>query len=399
MYVTVLSRDPEICAAVSTSLRSLGVPHGAHQAYDKTILQNEPAKSAGADHLVLVQLTSTTQDSQAITQLLRLGEGKFRVVGMGRSVSSDHLLNIIRAGAIDYVDLNHDIPRQIVHLFERVQDSGGSRGPSTIYLPVVAPSGGCGATFLITNLACALANLNFTVCLLDLKVCGGDSAAMLKLTPRHTFQSLVKKGEAIDSVMLGECLLQHDSGVQLLASPEPLALTSHTNVNHLKRIVETAGQKFSFVLYEVDTYLLHEAMELIQRGDRIVIPVRLDFVSVYRAKRYLDLLRHAGVPAERPLVIANRTGRPNELLVERVEEVLGVAVEHEVPEDAKLANISVNIGMPITISHPQSILSQRIFALARCLSRQEQGEPAGPHTSRWWHPVRRLASILGTHLT
>ena len=399
MYVTVLCRDPEVCSTIASSLRILGIPHSIDPSIDGELLQRGVSQSSPQGHLVLLHLASTPQDPAAIEQLVRLGRDQFRVVGLGRDLSSDRILEIIRAGAVDIVDLNHDLLNQLAHLLQRVQSTQSRNGPAPVLLPVIAPSGGCGATFIITNLACALAKLGHSVCLLDLKLCGGDLAAHLKLSPRHTFQSLAKRGNEIDAQMLEECLLRHESGVHLLASPEPFADIHHRDVSCLKRIIQTAGQKFSFVLYEIEGSLCHESPDLLKLGDRILIPLRMDFVSVYRAKRYLDFLRLAEVAEDGPLLVASRAGRPRDLLVQKVEEVLGQKVEHQIPEDAELANMSVNIGMPVTISHPQSALSQRIFQLARSLT--SQAVPAGPPAShsRWWQPMRTLASYLGAYVT
>lgn len=398
MFISVISHDPEIRESLANCVRGLGIPNRLHSETAVNAMGLSLSDIPAGEHFVLLHFASPQLNCHAVRELLRVGQGRFRVIGVGGPLSSERLLEVIRAGAVDYISLQDGIPDQLTQILSRVQETR-TQLPirvDPIYLPIVAPSGGCGATFVAANLACAIASLGESVCALDLKLSGGDLSALLKLSPRHSFQSLARRGDDIDATMLKECLVRHECGVHLLASPEPFSEPFNHSTTYLARIVHTAGQTSTFVLYELEDYLLNESIDLLKLGTYILMPLRMDFISVYRARRCIDYLLRSDISRDRIVLVASRSGRPKDLVVEKVEEVLGLPLKHSIPEDPELANTSVNIGMPVVLSDPKAELSASIFQLARSVARHEgRGEALQPR-SRWWKSMHTIATMFGT---
>jgi pilus assembly protein CpaE len=397
MHITILSHNPTVCSLLSNSLGAMRISHGAYSTMDGSTLRAEMARTGPSVHLVVLDVSvAEADDAAAIAQLRKLGGDQFRVVATGGPLDSEGMLKLIRAGAFDYLDITRDISEQFAQLQARVHAAEfGCKTKSPVFLPVISPAGGCGSTFLSANLACALASLGCNVCALDLKPSGGDLAAMLKLKPRHTLHSLASQGEQIDVSMLEQCLVRHDSGVNLLASPEPFTEIACQSGPFLRRIVQTAGQMFSHVLYEIEDCQTQEAFSLLNLGERILIPLRLDYITVSRTRRCLDFLAQSDVSRDRILLLANRVGRPKDLPISKVEEVLGFSIEHQIPEDSGLANMSLNIGTPLALSHPQSSVSRQLFGLAKAIARR--GDAAHDRVPRpnWWKSLNKLVTMFG----
>jgi hypothetical protein len=64
-----------------------------------------------------------------------------------------------------------------------------------------------------------------------------------------------------------------------------------------------------------------------------------------------------------------------------IEERLKVRVRHRIPDDQPLATFSVNQGVPVTVSHPESRLGKAIRVLVEELAREVMPVRAGaePH--------------------
>jgi pilus assembly protein CpaE len=97
------------------------------------------------------------------------------------------------------------------------------------------------------------------------------------------------------------------------------------------------------------------------------LPVRLDFVALNRTKRCLDHLLRANVSRDRITVVASRFGQPKALPVESFVQVLGLPIDHRIPDDPSAVNVAVNLGLPLVVSSPKARVTASMIRLADSL--------------------------------
>ena len=87
---------------------------------------------------------------------------------------------------------------------------------------MVSATGGCGKTFLATNLAFHLHSLGQRApCLIDLDLQFGELSTALRLKPKLTIIDLLSHDDEKDlSTRLLEHMVVHDTGIPVLAAPE-----------------------------------------------------------------------------------------------------------------------------------------------------------------------------------
>src|SRR5262249_1978876 len=150
--------------------------------------------------------------------------------------------------------------------------------------------GGPGASVLAVNLAAALAKREQACGLLDLHVRGGDLAALLKCQPRHTLLSLAGKAHQLDRAMFDQSLGKHECGIQLLASPDLFSDYRQISPNLIQQVVQFALASFSNVVVDLEDMEHPEQVRTLAASDRIIVPLRLDFVALQRTKKCIEHL-------------------------------------------------------------------------------------------------------------
>ena len=197
--------------------------------------------------------------------------------------------------------------------------------------------GGAGASLLSVNLAAALAQIEKTCGLIDLQLRGGDLATLLKSNPRHTLLSLASKAQQLDRAIFDQSLIKHESGIHLVASPEPFTDYRQISPQVIQKVVQFARNSYPNVVVDLEDAEHSEQVRTMATSDRIILPLRLDFVSLCRAKKCIDHLLQSKIDREHIILVANRTGRAKELPLNRVVEVLGLPVEHRIPTTRALS--------------------------------------------------------------
>jgi pilus assembly protein CpaE len=241
-------------------------------------------------------------------------------------------------------------------------------------------------------LAAALATPERPCTLLDLNVRGGDLARLLNVSPPYSIASLSAKVEQLDAALFEQALYKHECGVHLLASPDPFGDYRLISRELVQRVVQLARHASRYVVVDLEDVEHAEQIRVLAASDRVIIPLRPDYVSLCRAKKYLDFLLRSKVTPEQVVFVANRVGQPRELPVAYMEELLGVKIVVRIPNDPLTANTAYNLGVPLVTSHPESPPAQSIRRLAALLSDEEIKTNNDRHSAEWRSRLRRWSN-------
>jgi pilus assembly protein CpaE len=138
--------------------------------------------------------------------------------------------------------------------------------------------------------------------------------------------------------------------------------------------------------------ILHaEQIRALAGSDEIVLTMRLDVVSLHRAKQHLEYLKRNQVSEDHVHVVAIGTGHTGELPVTPVKKILGVSEIHCVPDDPIASIASVNVGNPLVLESPKSKCAQAIAKITAKLS--QLAEIDSQVTKRWKLPSLKAASF------
>jgi pilus assembly protein CpaE len=305
-----------------------------------------------------------TSELESLAELCAKFAGQAKVAVCGQSYAPDVILQAIRCGATDYIPLNDGFRAEATTLLKRIQSGQKASHIAGKVISVLRTTGGVGASFISLNLAVALAT-RFGKCgLLDFQMRGGALAVMLKCNPRYTLLSLAEKLHHLDATMFQQSLVSHSSGVELLAGPELFADIRAVTPDLTQRLLTFSRALWPFTVVDVEDCAHPEQIRTLAESDQIVIPYRLDFVSLNGTKRLIEFLQKSGIPPSQITPVANRAGQPKEIPFDRVHDLLGVPTRHSIPDDAAAVNPAVNLGEPIVTMQPRSAVSEALIRLA-----------------------------------
>ncbi len=397
MDTIIASNESAISSRLVTCLRQVGVECRSSQ-----VMSHESAQAllaAGGSRGQFVVFFGSQQflpDELALLKQMCAGGGdRIKVIAVGPANSPATILQAVHSGATDYLDINNHLEGELHNLFDRLRSTHSDGAKAGRLFAIIGAVGGTGASLLAVNLAAALAQKEQLCGLLDFQLRGGDLATLLKCNARHTVVSLAEKANHLDRAMFDQSLIKHECGIHLLAGPEPFSELRPISPQVTKKIVQLARMSYPNVVVDLEDAEHAEQVRTLAASDRIIIPLRLDFVSLYRTKKCIEFLLRANVVKEHITLVATRTGQPKELQMSRVVEVLGFPVDHQIPNDPAVVNTSVNLGVPLVVSSPDSGVGASIIRLADSLIGMKHAVKEPARSVAGLFSVKSMESLLG----
>jgi pilus assembly protein CpaE len=286
-----------------------------------------------------------------------------RRLAVGPAADPKVVLRALRGLVDDYLD-QADLEAELAAALGRSRASLAKQDELGRVISVLAPSGGSGSSTLAANLATVLAKEHKSALLLDLKLAGGDLAALLDLKPSHSLADLCVNVGRMDRVLFERSLVQHQSGVRLLAPPLQISDIDQVTAEGVRKVLQFAKALFPYVVVDLDHNFRGEQMEVLQQSDLVLVVFRLDFASLRNARRTIDHLERFGIDRNKMRIVVNRYGQPKEVPYLKAEEALGLKISHYVPDDAKTVNRANNNGVPLVIDSPSARISKSLTKLA-----------------------------------
>lgn len=285
---------------------------------------------------------------------------------LGRPVQYAELLSSIRAVIATESDRRS---RALVAVNGGAQLSG--RGKLVV---VVSPKGGSGTTTIATNLAVALRQMSGgRVVLADFGLQFGDVGVHLNVWSKYTLQDLLSRVEDIDDAMLAPVLQQHSSGISVMLSPNSPEVAAEITGEQIDLVIDRLLERNSWVVADTWSFLDEVSWSLLRRADEVVVVTTPEVPSLKNVKHFLEYTRQQALIQGRVTLVLNRFPSVDGISLQDVQQHLRQPVSANIPSEGRLVTHSVNRGIPVTISHPQSWVSQSLFKLA--------GHIAGDHVN------------------
>ncbi len=283
--------------------------------------------------------------------------------------------DIVRAGAVDMIQLPAD-DSVVRDAIVRAVDLGRrhSRQPATVgagrvaarepgrVLTLASSTGGCGKTFLATNLAALLAQYTGqTACIIDLDLQFGEVSTALRMRPRYTIvDALQRDSNSSDlETHLPEYLVQHETGFSVLAAPRDPSEADRVDPPDVSRIIAAARSHFDVVIVDTPPYLSETVLAAFDVSDLLFTIATLDLPSVRNLGVFLTTLERLKISSDNIRLILNKAETDVGIEVDQVRRLFPQGFSTVIPY-AKEVSRSINLGMPVVVSHPQSPVSRLI---------------------------------------
>jgi pilus assembly protein CpaE len=309
---------------------------------------------------VSVLLIRRQESGELIRQALR--------VGVKDVLSSASDENAVRGAAARAIEIARTLRGRLGG--GAPTDPGGGRDPGRV-VTVFSSKGGCGKTFLSTNLAVALSRSGAEVALVDLDLHFGDVAIMLHLFPSHTIYDAAQS-PALDALTLKSFLTHHDTGIWTLVAPTEPTVADTISPGTIGSILKLLRSAFDYVVIDTPPAFSEPVLGAFDESDWLVMLATLDVPSIKNLKLTLQTMELLHFPKNRIRVVINRSDSKVGLRLPDVEKLLSAPVDATIPSSRSVP-LSVNKGSPIMLEEPKGPVAESIRRIAALVAESEPG--------------------------
>ncbi|PYS76768.1 MAG: hypothetical protein DMF67_07300 [Acidobacteria bacterium] len=286
------------------------------------------------------------------------------VVCASRDASPDLILRSLRAGARDFLHLPV-APAEFETVLARTAEfchvqpvAKKKRGRA---VAVFSSKGGCGTSFIATNLA---ASLSAPTVLVDLNLQAGDLTLFLGVEPKYTIADLVENREQADDAMLKSYLAPHSANLSLLAAPREADAADDIEAEHVFSVIQILRERYDYVVIDPQHTFDSITLAALDQVDEILMVLTLDIPAIRSAQRTLAIFDRLGYPRHKVRIVVNRWSKQIDLDLRQVERYLGERVMGFITSDYRAVVNSINLGQPLVESDPSSRIAGEIRQIA-----------------------------------
>ncbi|MCA1065259.1 AAA family ATPase [Rossellomorea sp. AcN35-11] len=257
---------------------------------------------------------------------------------------------------------------------------------------VCSPKGGIGRTTTAVNLAVTYSRMGRNVGILDANLQFGDMNMHLDIRPNGTLYEWVKEEYERHSFSIDNYLVQHDSGVSILPAPPRPEFFEMITETHIEKVIEEMKMRFDLLIIDTPSYLSEVHLKCLERSDECLLLVTDELPVLKRSKLYMEALDSFQLK-EKVKVIHLQSTKNKQVDQRKMERILEVSIFETLPTKSTLMSQSVNLGVPVVLSHPRKPIGKSFLSLATKLSDPPvEAEQASPKKKK---QVKQLVPVKG----
>jgi pilus assembly protein CpaE len=243
-------------------------------------------------------------------------------------------------------------------------------------ITVISSKGGIGQSALIANLGLALSQEKRQTLIVDAIAQMGVQALMLDVPAIHTLDDLLGRGESLAADEMNQAVLNHKSGLRLLAAPMG---SESMGPEELAHVIDQFKTNFQNIIFDLPKFHTSFSRALMSTADTILVLLSFNIPSIRNASMALSILNDLGVSKEQIRLIGTDFQSSGDLTKKDVAMHLKCELHYHLPLAGEGLLTSINTGEPMVLTEPHAPYSQAIYAMARDLivGKDPLARPAG----------------------
>jgi len=284
----------------------------------------------------------------------------------GSSVSADFVIEVIRAGAVEFLRRpvqEGDLASALEKLLRIRRPTLPAARPGRI-TSVFSTKGGLGVTTVATNLAVCLAEraLGRTI-LIDLDTRQSDVATFLNLRPTYSVVDALVNPDRLDASFLQGLVVRHASGLVVLPGPTRVE-RGQLVAEQVKVMLEIIRSHYDHVILDLRHDLDPGTITALEASDTILFLTSLTVSALRSGAAGLAAFRHLGLNLQRVKAVIMREGTGEDVTLKHAHETLGVPIHWRTPSDYPTVVSAINNGEPVVSASPRSKIARNLRELA-----------------------------------
>jgi pilus assembly protein CpaE len=388
--IVILSKDLDdfnnIRAALAADSRAKLLSGGNDvEQVREVVLQHKPSAA-------IINLSANADQAINLIQRLNKECPNTAVISAAKETSADLILKSLRAGACEFLRLPISVD-ELKTVLDRIGEFCAEQAvpakKTGQMIAVFSSKGGCGTSFIATNIA---ASTNARTVLVDLNLEAGDLPLFLGVEAKYSIQDLVARHGRIDDRLISSFVTSCSENLDLLAAPKEVDPVEKIKPEHVLEVLQRLNECYDFIVLDPQHTFDAVTLTALDQSNEIVLVITLDFPSIRSAQRALQIFDRVGYSRKKVRILVNRWSKQVDLDIAQVEEFLGEPVIGSILSDYQTVVNSINLGTPLVKSDPRSKIGREIRRVAQVLSAEKvRVEEAKPKRS-WNFSLKRSSA-------
>jgi pilus assembly protein CpaE len=337
--------------------------------------------------VVIIDLDSEPEYALDLVESI-CANGSTTVMVFSEKANPELLLRCMRAGAREFLTL----PLSPTAMAEALVRAAALRpvvrpvepkAPTGQVFGFLSAKGGSGVTTLACNFAVSLAReSNKKTLLIDLNLPLGDAAINLGIKAEYSTVSALQNSARLDAMFLSGLVVQHSSGLYVLAAPSELA-PADIFTEAIDKLLEVARQEFDYVVVDAGSRLELQATHLFDPTTTIYLVTQVGIPELRNSNRLISKLTSGNGPKLE--VVINRFDPRNvEIDEHHVTKALTRKASWKVPNDYAAVRKMQNTATPLVLEN--SPISRMIGQMTKSVCgrpAESEEEEKGFSLFRW----------------
>jgi pilus assembly protein CpaE len=290
------------------------------------------------------------------------------LISAAQDASPDMILRSLRAGAREFLRIPisseelRTVLSRVSEFCKKQEEAPKKKGRM---VSVFSSKGGCGTSFIATNLAAATATKTVLV---DLNLQAGDLPLFLGLEAKYSIAEMVEKRQRLDEDLINSLVTPHSANLSLLAAPREADSADEIEPQHIFEVLQKLREHYDYVVLDPQHTFDSITLAALDQSDEIILVLTLDIPAIRSTQRALEIFDRLGYPRKKVRIVVNRWSKQIDLDLRQVEKFLGEPVVGFVPSDYQTAVGSINLGTPLVQAEPTSKIALEIRRIAQQMS-------------------------------
>lgn len=335
LSIAVISPDEELRSAAVTALGEC--QHSQIQEFASYPSNSDDApRMLGNDFdVVLIDMDSNPEDAVDLLDSICSIHGRATAMAYSAAPDPEIMLRCMRAGAREFLKIPFDrgvVAEALVRVSSIRSAVAPEKKSGGRVLVFLSAKGGSGVTTLACNYAVSLARESEKKTLLiDLNLPLGDAAINLGVRSSYSTVNALQSSGRLDSSFLATLLVQHSSGLFVLAAPNELA-TVQVSDDAIDKLLEVACHSFDYVVVDAGSRFELQHTRLFDESSLIYLVTQIGISELRNSNRLISKLRGSGKP-KFEIVINRYDSRSREIDEADVTKALTKPAEWKIPNN------------------------------------------------------------------
>ncbi len=334
--------------------------------------------------MAILGLGADPEEAIASIEVLSTEFPTLYLVALGDGRDSGLVLRAMRAGANDFLSRpvgDRDLRTAVEKAAKLTAGKDPAKGTGRI-VSVFSAKGGNGTTTIAVNLAdAAVRHHGMKVVVVDLVLANGDLTMFFNVAPAHSLLDLARNAEKADYEFLHSLLVQHGSGVYVLADPPIFEEAEQITAAQIREVLSTLRAMFDLVIVDTPHTFDERTLTALDVSDTVLLVTLLNLPALRNTQRTLELFGRIGLLDTRVKLVLSRYLPNDEIPKESIEGILNTPIFFAVPNDYPTVLSSVNRGKLLREIAPDKEVTRSFHRLAKHLlgpPRKEEAATAEP---------------------